>query len=137
VPRLRAAQDRQVVRVARRGRGAVRRRDRRVPQHQHARGAREPRAAARLSAMARARTPPRPPLPRFAVAWFPRFDGIERIEAFRARPGAAASLIPAELSRVFPFGTALTRLQVETHVRRVVSRWPPIPVTCRRVRTEA
>lgn len=87
--------------------------------------------------MARARTPPRPPLPRFAVAWFPCFDGIERIEAFRARHDPAASLIPAHVSLVFPFGTALTRLQVETHVQRVVSRWPPIPVTFRRVRTEA
>ena len=35
--------------------------------------------------MARLRRAPRPPLPRFAVAWFPAFEGIERIEAFRAR----------------------------------------------------
>ena len=27
---------------------------------------------------------PRPALPRFAVAWFPSFPGLERIEAFRA-----------------------------------------------------
>ena len=87
--------------------------------------------------MARARTPPRPPLPRFAVAWFPRFRGIERVEAFRRRHDPAAALIPAHVSLVFPFPTALSRLQVETHVRRVVSRWPPIPATFRRVRTEA
>ena len=79
----------------------------------------------------------RPPLPRFAVAWFPDFDGIDRIEAFRRRHDPAAALIPAHLSLVFPFPTALTRLQVETHVRRVASRWPPIPVTFGRVRTEA
>ena len=79
----------------------------------------------------------RPPLPRFAVAWFPDFDGIDRIEAFRRRHDPAATLIPAHLSLVFPFPTALTRLQVETHVRRVASRWPPIPVTFGRVRTEA
>ena len=85
----------------------------------------------------RARTPPRPALPRFAVAWFPRFAGIERIEAFRVRHDPACALIAAHLSLVFPFATALTRLQVETHVQRVVSRWPPVPVTFRRVRTEA
>ena len=87
--------------------------------------------------MARALKPPRPPLPRFAVAWFPRFEGIERVEAFRARHDPMAQLIPAHLSLVFPFPTALTRLQVETHVQRVVSKWPPIPVAFRRVRTEA
>jgi len=79
----------------------------------------------------------RPPLPRFAVAWFPRFEGIERIEAFRARHDPMAKLIAAHLSLVFPFGTSHTRLQVETHVRRVASRWPPIPVTFRRVRIHA
>ena len=87
--------------------------------------------------MARARTPPRPPLPRFAVAWFPAFRGIERLEAFRRRHDPMAALIPAHVSLVFPFPTALTRLQVETHVQRVVSRWPPVPVAFRRVRTEA
>ena len=79
----------------------------------------------------------RPPLPRFAVAWFPAFDGIERIEAFRRRHDPAAALIPAHLSLVFPFPTAHTRLQVETHIQRVVSRWPPVPVSFRRVRMHA
>ena len=79
----------------------------------------------------------RPPLPRFAVAWFPRFEGIEGIEAFRARHDPAAADIPAHLSLVFPFGTAHTQLQVETHVQRVVSRWPPIPLTFRHVRLHA
>ena len=88
--------------------------------------------------MGRARRPlPRPPLPRFAVAWFPRFQGLEAIEAFRARHDPMAALIPAHVSLVFPFGTALKRLQVETHVRRVVSRWPAIPVSFRAVRMEA
>ena len=79
----------------------------------------------------------RPPLPRFAVAWFPRFEGIERIEAFRRLHDPVAQLIPAHLSLVFPFPTAHTRLQVETHVQRVVSRWPTIPVSFRRVRMHA
>jgi 2'-5' RNA ligase len=79
----------------------------------------------------------RPPLPRYAVAWFPAFEGLERIEAFRARHDPAARDIAAHLSLVFPFPTAHSRLQVETHVNRVVSRWPRIPVTFRRVRMHA
>lgn len=79
----------------------------------------------------------RPPLPRFAVAWFPSFAGLERIEAFRRRHDPAAPRIAAHLSLVFPFPTAHTALQVETHVRRVVSKWPPIPVTFRHVRLHA
>jgi 2'-5' RNA ligase len=73
----------------------------------------------------------RPPLPRFAVAWFPDLDGLDRIEAFRARHDPMARLIPAHLSLVFPFPTAQTALQVETHVQRVVSRWPPVAVSFR------
>ena len=87
--------------------------------------------------MARVRRPPRPPLPRFAVAWFPNFRELPHIEAFRERHDPAAALIPAHLSLVFPFATALSRLQVETHVRRVAAAWPPIPLTFRSVRTEA
>lgn len=87
--------------------------------------------------MARARMPPRPPLPRFAVAWFPSFNGIERIESFRERHDPLAHLVPAHLTLVFPFPTALTPLQVATHVQRVASKWPPIPLTLRRVRSEA
>jgi 2'-5' RNA ligase len=79
----------------------------------------------------------RPALPRYAVAWFPKFAGIERIEAFRARHDPAAARIAAHLSLVFPFPTAHTRLQVETHVSRVVSRWPVIPATFRHVRVHA
>ncbi len=87
--------------------------------------------------MARLRRAPRPPLPRFAVAWFPEFPGIERIEAFRRAHDPVAALIPAHLSLVFPFSTALSQLQVATHVRRVVSGWPPIPVSFRAVRMHA
>jgi len=79
----------------------------------------------------------RPPLPRFAVAWFPAFAGMEKIEQFRREHDPVADRIAAHVSLVFPFPTQLTALQVETHVRRIVSKWPPIPVTFRRVRTEA
>lgn len=81
--------------------------------------------------------PPRPRQPRFAVAWFPRFEGIARIEEFRRRHDPVAHLIPAHLSLVFPFPSALTRLQVETHVKRVVGRFPAIPVTFRTVKPAA
>jgi 2'-5' RNA ligase len=80
---------------------------------------------------------PRPALPRFAVAWFPSFRGIERVEAFRARHDPMAGKIPAHLKLVFPFATNLTRLQLETHVRRVASKWPPIPTTFRAIRMHA
>jgi 2'-5' RNA ligase len=80
---------------------------------------------------------PRPALPRFAVAWFPAFDGIERVESFRAAHDPMAAKVPAHLTLVFPFGTNLTRLQLETHVGRVASKWPPIPVTFRAVRLHA
>ena len=79
----------------------------------------------------------RPPLPRYAVAWFPAVEGVERIEAFRARHDPAAGDIAAHLSLVFPFPTAHSQLQVETHVTRVVSRWPRIPATFRRARMHA
>jgi 2'-5' RNA ligase len=68
----------------------------------------------------------RPPLPRYAVAWFPELEGIERIEAFRRRHDPAASLIPAHLSLVFPFPTTHSQLQVETHVRRDLPYEPHI-----------
>jgi 2'-5' RNA ligase len=76
----------------------------------------------------------RPPLPRFAVAWFPAFAGLDRVEAFRALHDPMARLVPAHLSLVFPFATAQTPLQVATHVQRVVSRFPPVTVTFRPVR---
>ena len=84
--------------------------------------------------MARLRALPRPALPRFAVAWFPAFHGIEKVEAFRKRHDPMAALVPAHLTLVFPFPTALSRLQVETHVRRVVSRWPPVAASFRAAR---
>ncbi|HXN15870.1 MAG TPA: 2'-5' RNA ligase family protein [Usitatibacter sp.] len=79
----------------------------------------------------------RPSLPRFAVAWFPSFAGIERIEDFRRHHDPTAERIAAHLPLVFPFSSSLSRLQLATHVGRVASRWPPIPVTFRAVRGHA
>jgi 2'-5' RNA ligase len=79
---------------------------------------------------------PLPALPRFAVAWFPSFDGIERIEAYRARFDPLAHEVAVHLTLVFPFPTPLTRLQVESHVKRVAAGWPPVSVTFRHVRAK-
>jgi 2'-5' RNA ligase len=79
----------------------------------------------------------RPPLPRYAVAWFPEFDGIERVEAFRQLHDPMAALIPAHVSLVFPFPSAHSRLQVQTHVQAIVRTWPRIPVTFRAVRMQS
>ena len=84
--------------------------------------------------MARALRKPRPPLPRFAVAWFPAIDGLERIEALRARHDPMGTHVAAHLTLVFPFPTALSTLQLETHVRKVAAGWPPLPVTFRAIR---
>jgi 2'-5' RNA ligase len=67
------------------------------------------------------------------VAWFPSFPELERVEAFRSRHDPTARNIAAHLTLVFPFATRLSALQVETHVQRVASAWPPIPVTFRAV----
>jgi 2'-5' RNA ligase len=84
----------------------------------------------------RALRPPRPPLPRFAVAWFPAITGAEPFRAFRHRHDPLHA-IPAHLTLVFPFPTPLSAMQVESHVRKVASGWPPIPVTLRSVRAHA
>jgi 2'-5' RNA ligase len=84
--------------------------------------------------MARALPKPRPPLPRFAVAWFPAMEELERIEACRSRHDPMAKNVAAHLTLVFPFPTALSAMQIETHVRKVAAGWPPIPVTFRTVR---
>jgi len=48
-----------------------------------------------------------------------------------------AHLVPAHLTFVFPFATSLSRLQVQVHVERIAARFPPIPVSFKRARTEA
>jgi 2'-5' RNA ligase len=87
--------------------------------------------------MPRRRVVSRPPLPRRALLWFPPRAMLEDVERFRALHDPLAHSIAAHLTLVFPFATSLTRLQVETHVKRVASRWPPIPVTFRAVRMHA
>ncbi len=79
---------------------------------------------------------PRPELPRFSVAWFPDFEGLARIEAYRRRFDPLAGEVAAHLTLVFPFPTPLSKLQVETHVKRVATGWPPVAVTFRQVRAK-
>ncbi len=73
----------------------------------------------------------RPPLPRRAVVWFPPFPIDANIEAFRTVHDPLAPVIAAHLHLVFPFACPLSALQLATHTRRVVAKWPPLPVTFR------
>ena len=79
---------------------------------------------------------PRPALPLFCVAWFPAFEGIERLEAYRRKFDPLALEVAVHLTLVFPFPTPLKKLQVETHVKRIAASWPPIAVTFRPVRAK-
>lgn len=75
----------------------------------------------------------RPPLPRRGIVWFPRFPGDAKIEAFRADHDPLAAKIPAHLTLVFPFACTLTSTQIASHTRRIVAKWPPLPVVFRDV----
>lgn len=86
--------------------------------------------------MSRRMPSPRPALPRFAVAWFPAFEGIERIEDYRREFDPLAGDVAVHLTLVFPFPTPLKRIQVESHVKRIAAGWPPVAVTFRHVRAK-
>jgi 2'-5' RNA ligase len=73
----------------------------------------------------------RPALPRRAIVWFPPFPLESNIERFRAAHDPLAGDIAAHVSLVFPFACNLSSVQLASHVRRIVSKWPPLPVTFR------
>ncbi len=75
----------------------------------------------------------RPPLPRRGIVWFPPFPLESKIEIFRAKHDPLAALIPAHLHLVFPFACNLSSMQLASHTRRIVAKWPPLPVTFRDV----
>ena len=75
----------------------------------------------------------RPPLPRRAIVWFPPFPIGSAIEPFRAVNDPAAASLPAHVRLVFPFHTALTPLQIASHVKKIVGNWPPLPISIRDV----
>ena len=78
----------------------------------------------------------RPPLPRRGIVWFPAFPtapATSNIEAFRAQHDPLAAKIPAHLTLVFPFPCTLTATQIASHTRRIVAKWPPLPVVFRDV----
>ena len=79
--------------------------------------------------MRRARTPPRPPLTRRAIVAFPVAADLRAVEAFRELHDPQALAIAAHLTLVFPFASALSSLQIATHVRRVAARWPVLPIS--------
>ncbi len=78
--------------------------------------------------MPRRRVVSRPPLPRRAIVWFPPADAVADLERFRARHDPLAAIVPAHVTLVFPFASALGSVQVAAHVRRAVARWPVLPV---------
>ena len=78
--------------------------------------------------MPRRRVVTRPPLPRRAIVWFPPADLVADVERFRALHDPLAGTLPAHVTLVFPFASALGAVQVAAHVRRAVARWPALPV---------
>jgi len=78
----------------------------------------------------------RPPLPRRGIVWFPALPespAAHHIEAFRREHDPLAAKIPAHLTLVFPFPCTLTATQIAAHTRRIVAKWPPLPVVFRDV----
>ena len=76
--------------------------------------------------------PRRSALPRRAIVWFPPVELLRDVEAFRTRHDPLASTLPAHVTLVFPFESTLSSLQLAAHVRRVVARWPQLPVRIER-----
>ena len=72
--------------------------------------------------MPRRRVVTRPPLPRRAIVWFPPADLLADVECFRALHDPLAGTLPAHVTLVFPFASALGAVQVAAHVRRAVAR---------------
>jgi 2'-5' RNA ligase len=78
--------------------------------------------------MPRRRVVPRPPLPRWAIVWFPPSALVGDIERFRETHDPLARNIPAHVTLVFPFASTLGMVQVAAHIRRAIVRWPALPV---------
>ncbi|HEX9392460.1 MAG TPA: 2'-5' RNA ligase family protein [Usitatibacteraceae bacterium] len=73
-----------------------------------------------------------PPLPRRAIVWFPQFEDVA-IDTFRGRHDPLASQIDAHVALVFPFPCNLSVMQLASHTRRIVAKWPHLPVVFRDV----
>jgi 2'-5' RNA ligase len=78
--------------------------------------------------MRRQRIPPRPPLARRAIVALLDAAALDDVEAFRRAHDPLAGALPAHVTLVFPFASALSAMQVATHVRRIASRWPVLPI---------
>jgi 2'-5' RNA ligase len=78
--------------------------------------------------MPRRRLHLRPALPRRALAWFPSPEAFAATQAFRQKHDPLAARLAPHVTLVFPFESNLGDVQVAAHVRRVVGRWPAIPV---------
>ncbi len=74
----------------------------------------------------------RPPLPRRGIVWFPQFEDMA-IDTFRHRHDPLAPQIDAHVALVFPFPCNLSVVQLASHARRIVAKWPHLPVVFRDV----
>jgi len=78
--------------------------------------------------MPRRRVVSRPRLPRRAIVWFAPPAAVADIERFRAQHDPLARVLPAHVTLVFPFASALGTVQVAAHLRRALARWPVLPL---------
>ena len=74
----------------------------------------------------------RPPLPRRGIVWFPGFEDAA-IDTFRQQHDPLAPQIAAHVALVFPFPCNLSVMQLASHTRRIVAKWPHLPVVFRDV----
>jgi len=70
----------------------------------------------------------RPALPQRAIVAFPD-PAPAALERFRTEHDPLTARMPAHLTLVFPFVSGLSDLQVTAHMKRVLRRWPVLPVT--------
>ena len=74
----------------------------------------------------------RPPLPRRGIVWFPIFDD-GKIDTIHQQHEPLAAHIGAHVALVFPFPCSLSVMQLASHTRRTVAKWPHLPVVFRDV----
>ena len=64
----------------------------------------------------------------YAVVAFPRSDGLEAIEKLRRRFDPQASLLPAHITLAFPFATAMSVEEMQSHLETAVRGLTPFDV---------
>ncbi len=67
-------------------------------------------------------------MPHRAIVLFPALEGIEQIEAVRRRYDPLAAVIPAHITLVFPFDSAMPRRALRAHIAQAVRGCGPFAV---------